>query len=235
MVKGIYDAAQSMVSRQKNIEIIANNLANISTVGYKRSLPFSEVLAREDGKKETSITDFTEGSFSKTNNPFDVAVNNKKFFLIRTEKGIELTSNGKFKMSDDGYLVDQEGHYVVTKRGRVNIQDSVVGNQNNFSINKNGEILVGDAVVDQLLIAQIENQDDLKRTETQRFMMPEGGYSFAQEGSFEIFQGYLEDSNVNPVVEMQNLITINKDYGAAQKMISSIDSVMGMAKEIGRV
>lgn len=234
-MKGIYDAAKAMISRQKNVEITANNLANINTTGFKRSIPFSEIIAREDGMKEVQITDFTEGEFTETGNTLDLAVTERRFFMVETEKGMELTNNGKFKISDDGFLVNQEGYYVVTQRGRVNVLDSVIDGNNNLKINKNGEIQIGGEVVDQLLIAKVDDQARLLRSSEQKFFLPEGGYSVASEDSYQVYQGYLEESNVNPIVEMQSLISINKDYEAAQKMVTSLDNIMGKAREIGRV
>ena len=235
MVKGIYDAARSMVMRQRNVEITANNLANINTTGFKRSIPFSEVMSRADGDKEIQITDFTEGEFSETGNPLDLAITERRFFMLETEKGIEITSNGKFELSDDGYLVNEEGYYVVTKRGRVNVLESVLEENRTLDINKNGEISVGGVVIDQLQIAKVDDQSRLVRSQNQRFYLPEGGYSVADESSFSIYQGYLEESNVNPIVEMQTLISINKDYESAHKLISSMDNIMGKARGIGRV
>lgn len=235
MIKGIYDAARTMVSRQKNIEITANNLANINTTAFKRSIPFSEVISREDGVKEIQITDFSEGAFTETGNPLDLAVSERSFFMVDTERGIELTNNGKFKISEDGFLIDDNGYYVVTKKGRVNVLDSVMENNRNLKINKNGEIQIGDTVIDQLMIAKIDDQSKLMRSGEQRFYLPDGSYSIATDDSYQVFQGYLEESNVNPIVEMQNLISINKDYEAAQKMVTSLDNVMGKAREVGRL
>lgn len=235
MVKGIYDAARSMISRQKNVEITANNLANINTTGFKRSIPFSEIISREDGISEVQITDFSEGAFTETGNPLDLAVSEKSFFMVETEKGIELTNNGKLKISEDGYLINEDGYYVVTEKGRVNVLDSIAEADKNLKINKNGEIQIGDEIIDKLLIAKIEDQTKIMRSDKQKFLVPFGGYSLAAEGSYEVFQGYVEESNVNPIVEMQNLITINKDYQAAQKMVSSLDNIMGKAREVGRI
>jgi len=235
MIKGIYDAARSMISRQKNIEITANNLANINTTGFKRSIPFSEVMSREDGLQEVQITDFSEGAFTETGNPLDLAVSEKSFFMLETEKGIEFTNNGKFKIAEDGFLINGDGYYVITEKGRVNVMESVTDADRNLKINKNGEIQIGDNVVDKLLIAKIEDQTKMSRSGKQKFSVPDGGYSIAAKGSYEVFQGYLEESNVNPIIEMQSLITINKDYEAAQKMVSSLDNIMGKAREVGRL
>ena len=235
MIKGIYDAARSMVMRQRNVEITANNLANINTTGFKRSIPFAEVMSRADGNKEVQITDFTEGEFSETGNPLDLAITERRFFMLETEKGIEITSNGKFDLSDDGFLVNEEGYYVVTKRGRVNVLESVLEDNQTLKINKNGEIVVGGTVIDQLQIAKVDDQAKLVRSRNQKFYLPNGGYSLANEDSYQVYQGYLEESNVNPIVEMQTLISINKDYESAHKLISSMDTIMGKAREIGRV
>jgi flagellar basal-body rod protein FlgG len=235
MVNGIHTATKNLHTKMKNIDIVANNLANINTIGYKREIPFSEVISREDLKGYTQLTDFKEGTFKKTNNPFDLAISKNGFFVVQTDRGEELTKSGKFTLSNDGFLVNDKGNKVLGMNGEINIMESVFNSQKEVKITKNGEIKVGEEVLDKLKIVQLDSQKNVKRTENQNYYLPDNNYQIAEDENFEIRQGYLEEANVNPVIEMQQMIEINQDFESAQKMVRHFDKILGQAQIIGRV
>lgn len=235
MIKGIYDSSRHMLSRQKNIEMVANNLANINTVGYKREVPFSEILTRIDNQPKAQLTDFSNGSLIQTGNSLDLAISGNGFFSVQTPNGVVLTRNGKFEISEDGYIVNEDGYKLLGKQGELSVLNSVLEKEKVLKINKNGEIQIGEEVVGQLFIAKITDQDSMIRGAGTNYLFPDEGYSLSGESEYEISQGYLEESNVNPIIEMQSMISINKDYEVSQKMISSFDTILGRSMEIGRV
>lgn len=235
MDKGINTIAKNLSYHMKNIEIVANNLANINSTGYKRELPFSEYLSRAENKDVKQITDFTEGMFTETGNPLDLAISGDGFFMVKTEKGREITKNGKFSLTEDGSLVNAMGFKVMSARGEINISESTFDKNKPLTITKKGEIKLGDDVVDRLMIVKIEHPDKLERTEAQNFYMKDEDYRAADEENYDVIQGYLEESNTNPILEMQAMIGINKDYETSQKIITSFDRVMGMANQVGKV
>ncbi|MFH0734166.1 MAG: flagellar hook basal-body protein [bacterium] len=235
MIKGLYNSAVNMNSRMKNLEIISTNLANINTTGYKREIPFSEYMSREDGVQLKQITDFTEGDLSETGNPFDLAITGNGFFMIQTEAGVELTKNGKFSISEEGYIINDMGDKVLSTNGAVNIYDSVVDKNKPIEITKEGEIKQGELIVDKLLITKVENQEGMRRIGGQNYMFDNMNYEPAAETDYQIHQGYLENSNTNPIVELENMIRVSKDYEASQKMIKAFDSILSQSKEIGRI
>jgi len=238
MLKGLsqlYRAANVMHNKMTDISITANNLANIDTIGYKRELPFAEVLSRLKNPQVKQITDFSEGEFIQTGNPLDLAISKNGFFMIKTDKGVELTKNGHFKLTEDGEIVDTKGNPLMTESGDLNIYEYTLNKKNKIKISKDGEITVGKEIVDKLKIAKIDDPSTMVRENGGNFSFPHGGYSDASEDDYEIQQGYLEGSNTNPILEMEKMISINKQYETAQKIIQSIDHQMGMAKEIGKV
>ncbi len=230
----IYQAAKNLHHQMRNMEIIANNLANINSTGYKRQIPFAEFLAREENQSQ-QITDFAEGNFIQTGNTFDLAISGENFFMVKTERGVELTKNGKFKISEEGHLVNDNGHKVMSEGGEVNLFEFVVEKNETVKITSSGEIKVGADVVDKLAIAKIEDQDSLIRTEGQQFFDPDEDYETPEENEFQIRQGFLEESNTNAIFEMQHMIKINRDYESSQKLINEMDKMMGKAKERGTV
>ncbi len=238
MVKGLsqlYRAANVMHNKMTDISVTANNLANINTVGFKRELPFAEVISRLTNSPVKQLTDFSEGEFSQTGNPLDLAISKNGFFMIKTDKGVQLTKNGHFKLTEDGGIVDSKGNAVLTLGGDLNLLEYTLNKDNEIKISKTGEITVGKEVIDKLKIAKIDDSTGMVRKSGQNFSFPNGGYSEASEDDYEIQQGYLEGSNTNAILEMGQMISLNKDYEIAQKIIKAIDQQMGMAKEIGKV
>lgn len=235
MIKGLYNSGISMYTRMKNMEIIANNLANLETTGFKREVPFSEYLSREDGVKIKIVTDFNNGSFIETGNPFELALRGDGFFVVEGPNGRELTKNGKFKLSQDGFLVDDMGNKVLSGNGTINLMDKIIDKNKPIIITKSGEIKQGDIVIDKLVILKVDDVNKLVRTAGQNFIYPNEDYQIANESEYEILQGYLEESNTNPIIELENMIRISKDFEASQKAVTAIDNILGQAKEIGRV
>src|SRR5690606_8602997 len=120
-IKQIFLAGRSLEARFKNLEVIANNLANINTTGYKKTIPFSEVIMKEtDEIRARQIIDKQQGEAEQTNNPLDAAIFGEGFFTLQTERGIELTRNGKFNISNDGFLINEKGDKVLGKNGLIN-------------------------------------------------------------------------------------------------------------------
>jgi len=236
MVEGLYGAARSMHMRSRNIEVIANNIANIHTTGYKRELPFTEFLDRQTGQMQlTQLTDLSSGNLTKTDNPLDLALEGNGFFMIETERGIELTRNGKFTLSQEGTLVDQDGNPVLTTNGELNLEETMFENGDKLVINADGEILIGKDLIGKLSIAKIESQEGMHRMKGQRFYFEEGVHSMAENEDFNLHQGFLEESNSNAIVEMQTMIRLNKGYESSSKIVTAIDQIMAQRKEIGKV
>ncbi len=235
MIKGIYTAARGLDVRMKNLDIVANNLANINTTGYKRELPFSEIINQAGNVQVKQLTDYRPGDFVQTSNPFDAAISGNGFFVVQSDKGLELTRNGNFKISDEGFLVDQQGNKVMGKNGAININKLQLDKQSNITISKSGEIKSGNLVLDNLLIAKPDDPQETQRTTGVNFSTENSGFQIAPENEYEVKQGYLEESNVNPIKEMEAMIQINNEYDSAHKMINYLDKSLDEANQIGKV
>lgn len=235
MVKGLYTAGRMMTAKMRNLEIVANNLANLNTTGYKREVPFSEVITRVQNQPMTQITDFSDGSFVQTGNTFDLAISGEGFFVLDSEEGPVLTRNGKFFLTEEGEIVNEKGYRVRTEGGDLNLYGFIFDKDHRLEITKEGEIKVGEELIDRMMIGKIDDQKEMKRIDGATFSFPNGGYSIAQINEYEIHQGYLEGSNTNAIIEMEEMIKLNREYESAQKVIKSLDERMARAKEIGTV
>ncbi|MCK9279910.1 MAG: flagellar hook basal-body protein [Melioribacteraceae bacterium] len=236
MIKGLYTVARSLDFRTRNIELIANNLANINTTGYKREIPFSEYLNESGGVDIKKITNMDQGETVLTSNPLDLMINGKGFFTIKNEDGtLELTRDGRFKISDEGYLTDSANRKVMGKNGEINLEDTLLTKDSKILITAEGEVRVGDKIVDSLSISNVDSPEELIRTSGSNFVADEGLLKPASENDFKVIQGYIEESNTNPLIEMEQMISVNKSFESAQKIISSLDKSLEDANQIGKV
>lgn len=232
---GLENAAKSMRNKLQNIQIVANNLANVNTTGFKRGLAFSEVLNEENQNVTKEVTDFTEGVFVQTNNPLNAAISGEAYFSVQTPEGEQLTKNGDFIIDKQGYLATRDGYRVLSQNGEINLQEELLENKGTLSISKNGEIKTDNRIISKLKIVKPEDQLQLMKTDGQRFYTDEKIYNIVNENEYEIHHGYLESSNTNAILEMQSMIQLQKDYEASQRMITSLDSIMGQVKDMAKI
>lgn len=235
MIKGIYHAARSLETQNKNLERIANNLANLNTVGYKREGMFIQILNQLGSPQVKSPVDMSQGELVETKNPLDLAIVGVGLFVVKTEKGYEFVRNGNFQISQEGFLVDKEGRKVIGKNGEINLSEYQLNENNLLSISRNGEIKIGENVVDNLLIAKLNEDTYEHRKEGLNFDSVSDIQELAEEGEYQILQGYLEESNVNPIQEMENMIRVSKDYESSYKMVISLDESLQKSVEIGKI
>ncbi|HVO76269.1 MAG TPA: flagellar hook-basal body protein [Ignavibacteriaceae bacterium] len=235
MIKGIYLTGRSLDGKMKSMEVIANNLANINTTGFKREVPFAEIISNAGDIKIRQVTDFQEGTPAATSNTFDFYLSGKAFFAVKTDKGIQLTRNGRFSLSNDGFLVTEEGNKVLGKNGEINLSDLMLNKETEITVTKEGEIRAGDEILDRLLIVQMDDHSNLKKVNDTNFVYEDGNFQEADPSDYKVLQGYLEESNINPVIELENMIQTNADYEAGYKMMQSLDDSLGKANEIGKV
>lgn len=233
MIKGIYQSARSLMAANKNMEKISGNLANLNTVGFKREGLFSEILKSEGKSQIRSSVDTSQGQIYETLNPLDLALVGEGMFTIQTQNGYEFTRKGNFKVSDEGFLVDEQGNNVMGKNGEINLTQFLNGEESEIQISRDGELSVNELHVADLLIVKIDDYE--KRKAGLNFNSTQDIQDIAQESEFEVRQGYLEESNVNPMVELENMINISKEYETAYKMVNYLDNSLEKTNDLGRI
>jgi flagellar basal-body rod protein FlgF len=236
MIKGIYTAGRGLDYRIKKIDVVANNLANLNTTGYKREVPFSEILNQYGDYSIKKVTSQQQGDVVQTSNPYDLAISGNGFFAVKTEDGkTELTRDGRFKLNDEGFLVDANQNKVLGKQGEISIEESLLEKDATIKISKSGEIKVGERTIDSILVVNVENPNELTRGGGSNFQLGEESFKEVNTESYSIAQGFIEESNTNPIAEMESMISINKEYETTQKIMNALDSSLGQANEIGKV
>lgn len=258
MLKGLYTAYTGMINEQNRMDVMTNNLANATTVGYKKegatSQSFDDILtvkikdasvgskiAQAIGMKNPGVkigenyTDFTQGSFRVTNNIYDLALEGEGFFAVefRNKAGeisTKYTRAGQFALNKEGYLVTQDGDYVLDTNGR-HIRLNTLTDS---SILPDGTIQQDKQAVAKLQITDFEDYDYLEKY-GEAYYEPVAGAK-TKESQAYVRSGYLEMSNVSVVSEMVNLISITRAYESNQKILKTYDSSLEIAvNQLGKV
>jgi len=155
--------------------------------------------------------------------------------VVNNGQGYEYTRNGRFSVTQDGFLVDDKGNKVMGQQGEINVFNIAANGAKDVQINKNGDVKVGDDVVDTLKIVKFEDEQDSVRISGSNFVSGDTNVVQLEPEAYQINQGYLESSNVNPVMEMESMIQLSNDYESAQKMMKYLDQSLGHATEVGKV
>lgn len=239
MIKGIYHSAAGMLPRLTQQEVVANNLANVNTTGFKgnrrffrRILDSTMIQTGLNGEpgmltelEESLFTDFSGGAFQETRNPLDLAIHGDGFFVLQTgenEDQVSYTRNGNFSLNAEGELVNGRDYRVMGEGGAIRITgDNVV-------IQNDGSVVVDGEVVDTLKIVDFDKPYKLLRN-GYGYFTPAGGAEGDTPEKLDVKQGFLESSNVVAVLEMVRMIELNRNYESCQKAIIAQDETLRRA------
>ena len=223
MDNSIYIALSKQSGAERQLEVIANNIANSSTSGYKgEAMVFSQYLQNGGRGKDAyandigTVRDNSQGTLERTGNPLDVAIQGEGYFGIQTPQGERYTRAGNFAVNSNGELVTSEGYQVTDQAGQaITFQPE----DQKITIFADGRMEVDGEERNTIGVYTFENPSSLKKA---------GGnlLSSDQPGTItdepRIAQGMLENSNVNPIVEMTKMLEVQRDYDRTAKFINSI-------------
>jgi flagellar basal-body rod protein FlgG len=260
MLRALWTAATGMTTQQVNIDNIANNLANVNNVGFKKSrINFQDLLYQEVRPSGTPnaaginfptgiqiglgarvvATEkiFTTGSFQETGNMLDLAIEGDGFFQVTLPDGtIAYTRAGSFKLNQDGDLVTPDGYFI---EPAINIPANAIS----ISVGSDGTVSV--------TLPGEQEPNEIGNIELSRFINPAGLNSIGknlylptgssgdaeagvpgEDGFGRIVQGVLEMSNVNVVEEMVNMITGQRAYEINSKAIQTGDQMLQIVNNL---
>jgi flagellar basal-body rod protein FlgF len=230
------NAALIGLSRQitlaRELDVVANNIANLNTTGYKADgAVFEEFLmpGARDGlfhgsdvrpsyvRDRATWHDFRPGALVQTGNPLDLTIDGDALFVVQTPRGERYTRNGAFKINADGLLVTSEGYQVQGQSGPIQFQTT----DHDISVNDGGEIRVreganttSDSLRGQLRVVRFDQVGRLQKDGSSLFVAPDGVQPQPVERPqrARVIQGALEQSNVRAVVEMSRMVEITRTY-----------------------
>jgi flagellar basal-body rod protein FlgG len=262
--RALKTAASGMYAQQLNIEVIANNIANMNTTSFKKNKPeFHDLMyqrvavnpinssapgIRDVGTENVSIGNgvkpsssqkiFEQGALVQTNNLFDLAINGEGFFQVRRPDGtFAYTRDGSFKLNADGVLVNNGGLALYPD---IQLNDEAIG----MSISPDGVVDIlqanGESVGSiNLQLVKFVNPAGLNPIGNNLYLeTPASGPPIfgnpGADGFGDIQQGYIESSNVDVVEEMIAMITAQRSYEINSKTVKTVEEMMTMANNLKR-
>ena len=256
-MRGLWVPVSGAIAQEKNVETIANNVANINTPGFKRDqLAFKEYLTilekgadsidlpqrdwrpedfyRTQGaehaqvKVDNSYTIHEQGQLTPTNNPFDVALQGPGMFEVLSPRGIRYTRQGSFSRDKDGFLVTSRGYPVLA----ANDDPQVLPEERKIKITGVPNINQrGEIFIGNQRIGQLSVREfkDLHQLqkEGQALFVNPDAHNLDSTSQTIVWQGQVEASNVNAISEIANLIKANRHFESIQRAIKAYDAMAG--------
>lgn len=225
---GIASAASALRYWERRQEVTSNNLANVNTTGFKGERVFARLVA-EGLPVAEAATDLTEGTFTPTGNPLDLAQRGNTYFVVNTANGERWTRGGSCGVDPQGYLVDQDGNQLLGEKGPIKAAGK------NVEIDRSGWVVVDQVRVDRLRVESPAAGAVLQHEGGMHFIPDAGRANVAYEAR-DIRQGQLEGSNTNTLTSLVDLITIQRHFADAQKVLSTLDGIRGtIANDLSKV
>lgn len=249
MFKGFYNLTSGVLTHQRNLNVIANNMTNISTPGYKQdkyvATTFDEVMYSIVGNKDSQgneignqsyiratsdiVTDFIQGTLENTGYSLDFAINGKGFFAVQGNDGnVSYTRNGNFSIDNEGYLCLSGLGYILNSQGaRIKIDTDRIYTYDNGSIYREDGSFAG-----QIGIFTFEDNATLERNEQGLFI----GNNAQPIQTSQVLNKYIERSNTDIMKQMTDMISVQRSLQSSSQLIKMYDSVMTKAtNEIARM
>lgn len=223
-------AAQGLRYWERRQQAASNNLANVSTTGFKGETVFARMVPGT-GPIATGATNLREGAREETGRPLDLALEGSGYFVVRTPGGERYTRNGSFSLDARGVLVDTGGAPVLGRDGQ-----SILLPPGSIEVQPTGDIQVDGATFASLRIDVPPDGTRLVREGGSYFVPGAEGGARAQPGEVRVHQGQLEESNVNAVQGMVDMLTIQRNHAALQRTLTVADGIEGrIANDISRI
>lgn len=224
------------------MDVVAHNIANMNTAGFKgQDMMFVEHLVKSRGGEKllgnklayardiSTLINFNEGPMEKTGNPLDLAITGDGFFVVRTPQGERYTRNGRLKLDEGGQLVNQSGQPVLSSAGQPFI---LAPEDTEITVSRDGTVSTNNGNLGKLKLVRFENPQQLKRSAGSLYASESPPIDVEQPS---ITQGTLEGSNVQPIFEMAKMIDIHRTYDSVRNFIEREDERMrNMIREMAR-
>ena len=228
MQDGLYVALSSQIALEKRLNTIADNVANASTVGFRATgVKFEDVVSGLDDKALSFVTSGdtyisnTNGPLRETGNPFDFAVKGNAWFGIETPGGAVMTRDGRFTLTENGELVSIEGYPVLDAGGAPIQLDPRNGPPR---AGADGSLRQGDNLVGALGLYNFDPGPNFIRFGNSGIVPAGEPEPVVDRLDAGVVQGFLEESNVNPMLEITKLIMVQRAFENGAAMIRATES-----------
>lgn len=224
MENAVFIGLSQQMALKRQLDITANNLANVNTTAFKSEHPlFEEFLVANFADRSMSYVqdygsyrDLREGEFSHTGRPLDAAISGEGYFTIETDQGVRYTRNGSFRLDPDGNIVTINNNYLLDETGR---RITVDQQFQEISIAPDGTVTTAPGQTQKIELVRFNNPQILKQVGDGLY--DSEGFEPAPAVEAKILQRTLEKSNVQPILEMTAMIDIMRAYQSAQKLLDA--------------
>lgn len=225
MDPGFYDAVRGCLIQEIRLDVIANNMANAGTSGFKKdTLSFDELL------NVHQEIDMSQGNIRHTGNSLDLAISGKGLFKVDTPDGVRYTRNGRFYVNGAGQLATSDGAPVLGDGGPIAIDGKEV------SVDDTGRISVDGEVVGTLSIVSFPDPEKLQKQGLSYYIYNGAEAEGARPPQTAVRQGYVEESNVAVTDEVIKMVETLRIFESYQKVLQTFDEVDAQAiNQIGKL
>lgn len=233
MQNGLYVSLSSQIALEKRLTTLADNVANMGTVGFRATQVKFEDLAFGLGEKSISFASAgdsylspTAGNLQETGNPFDFAIQGNAWFGIQTPAGVVMTRDGRFTMTEGGQLMTLEGHPVVDAGGapiQLNPQAGAPEVSRDGALRQNGQLVGAIGLFD------FEPGANFVRFGNSGIVPQRDPEPVVDRMDVGVVQGFVENSNVNPLREMTNLIMVQRAFDNISALSRDTESTFNEA------
>ena len=228
-LQGILNTARTLSFYAHRQDVTANNLANANTDGFKADRVLAHTLPGTTAPVPVQETDLRQGTFRETGRPLDLGLQGDGYFVVSTPQGERLTRGGSFRLDPAGHLANSQGDLVLGDGGPIVLQGGKI------EVQGDGTIMVDGAGAGRLLVV---NPDDPRQMLKEGFgrYSPGGEVHAVDEDATQVRQGAVEEANLDPLLSMVDLVTIQRAYAANVDALKAMDSVLGaVTNDVGKV
>lgn len=243
MQNTIWNATAGSIYQMRQLDIIANNLANADTPGYKGDqLSFQYYLSQiaekdfaqyregalDINRMMTVQTSFSDGRVRQTGNQLDFAINGEGFFSVQTDRGEMLTRAGAFQFDSQGQLVTADGELLVGDGGPIQL---LAGEEQEIQVDEYGYVYQAGEEIGRIKVTAVENPETLTKQGGARFSTTDQTRTEVLDLP-ELRQGFLEGSNINVIRSVTEIVQAGRAFEAYQNVIRMTNSINEQANRV---
>jgi len=220
---------------QQRMDVTANNLANMTTAGFKAERLMERELSQapaQTSDQPTNVSfvdawklqrDMSTGPMERTGNSLDAAIDGEGFFSVQTPDGVAYTRDGRFQLDGGGKLVNHDGFAVMGQSGPITVDP----NGGDVTIGRDGTVFQNSQALGQISVTAFDQPDQMVKMGSSLWQAP--GQTGHTPTAVHVSGGFVEGSNVNPVAELTQMIEISRSYESVAQMLSNADQLRGTA------
>ncbi len=238
MNRGIYPPLAGAITLERRLEVLSHNIGNVATTGFKKDKPvFATILGQASRQAVAGIDlfpmihalppDRSQGVLAHTGDSFDVALQGEGFLVAKTADGLRYFRGGKLARNANGNLLTPLGDPLMGKNSPIKVPPG------EMAIDNGGNISVNNVQVGTLRLDKVAKEEQVEKVGDLYWTIPEK--PTPARGETMVYQGMLEKSNVNPSLDMVELIKVTREFEQMQKAIQAMDEMASQAIQAGRV